>query len=250
MYNIYPTLLDKFSDYLNADKNWETYYGDSTKEDSPTIEEYEEKQRQSLIDSINRVPFESEAADKGTAFNMIVDSLINKDKPQFDVIKVWDESLKGKGSPTSLICCYKNHAFQFDMDRIKSFSNYFRGAISQLRVEAEIGTKFGRVLLYGYIDELLPDKVCDIKTTKSYKAFKFRDHNQHLVYPYCLIMSGNYIHTFEYNVTDFKDNYTEVYVFDEERDIPILRDRIERFIEFLEANRELITDTKIISNNE
>ena len=59
MYNIYPTLLDKFSDYLNADKNWETYYGDSTKEDSPTIEEYEEKQRQSLIDSINRVPFES-----------------------------------------------------------------------------------------------------------------------------------------------------------------------------------------------
>jgi hypothetical protein len=245
MYNIYPTLLDKFSDYLNADKNWETYYGDSTKEDSPTIEEYEEKQRQSLIDSINRVPFESEAADKGTAFNMIVDSLINKEKPSFDVIKVWDDSLKGKGSPTSLICCYKNHAFQFDMDRIKSFSNYFRGAISQLRVEAEIGTKFGRVLLYGYIDELLPDKVCDIKTTKSYKAFKFRDHNQHLVYPYCLITGGNYIHTFEYNVTDFKDNYTEVYVFDEKRDIPILRDRIERFIEFLENNREFITDKKI-----
>ena len=176
---------------------------------------------------------------------MIVDSLINKDKPQFDVIKVWDESLKGKGSPTSLICCYNNHAFQFDMDRIKSFSNYFRGAISQLRVEAEIGTKFGRVLLYGYIDELLPDKVCDIKTTKSYKAFKFREHNQHLVYPYCLIMSGNYIHTFEYNVTDFNDNYTEVYVFDEKRDIPILRDRIERFIEFLENNREFITDKKI-----
>ena len=43
-----------------------------------TEEEFEEIQRLSLIDTINRVPFDSEDADRGTAFNEIVDCFIDK----------------------------------------------------------------------------------------------------------------------------------------------------------------------------
>ena len=66
-----------------------------------------------------------------------------------------------------------------------------------------------------------------------------------MVYPYCLIKNGNEIRTFEYNITDFRNTYTETYVFDEKRDIPVLTSFVERFIEFLEVNRNLITDKKI-----
>ena len=38
---------------------------------------------------------------------------------------------------------------------------------------------------------------------------------------------------------------TETYVFNPERDIPILTNHCEEFIRFLEENRELITDKKI-----
>ena len=61
-YKFYPTLLDSFQNYLDSDKNWETFYGGSDKPDSPTIDEYNEKSFNELIDRINRVPFESEAA--------------------------------------------------------------------------------------------------------------------------------------------------------------------------------------------
>ena len=37
----------------------------------------------------------------------------------------------------------------------------------------------------------------------------------------------------------------ETYVFNPERDIPILTNHCEEFIRFLEENRELITDKKI-----
>ena len=97
----------------------------------------------------------------------------------------------------------------------------------------------------------MPTTVHDIKTTGSYSVGKFKTHFQHLVYPYALIQNGNDIRTFEYNILEFSkagypvDTYTETYVFVPERDIPILTNHCEEFIQFLEANRELITDTKI-----
>ena len=59
------------------------------------------------------------------------------------------------------------------------------------------------------------------------------------------------VRTFEYNIVEFNkggsvvDTYTETYVFNPERDIPILTSHCEEFIRFLEENRELITDKKI-----
>ena len=236
MYKIYPTLLDGYQDYLECEERWNQYFAE--KEESPTLPEYEELQKKALIDRINRVPFQSEAADKGTAFNEVVDCMIAMRKSDR-----MDISCSQDGKFFNAV--YNGNTFSYPIGICRDFAGGYKGAISQLKAEAEISTRYGNVLLYGYIDELMPDKVCDIKTTSHYKAFKFRNHNQHLVYPYCLLEMGNDIHTFEYNVTDFKAIYDEIYVFDEELHTPLLKNRLESFISFLEANRNLITDRKI-----
>ena len=236
-YKIYPSLLDAFQTFLDSEKNWETFYGSLDKDEWPSFDEYQEKCKLELIDKINRVPFESYAADKGTAFNEIVDCIIHHcTSDRMDIKSHTDGTISAD---------FNRYSFLFSTSLCKEFANYYKDAISQLLVEAVIDTEYGNVLLYGYIDELMPMSVHDIKTTSHYSAYKFRNHWQHYVYPYCLIQSGNDIHTFEYNITDFKNIYTEIYVFNEQRDIPLLREHIEKFIEFLEANRNLITDTKI-----
>ena len=69
-YKIYPSLLDKFDKYLRADEEVENFWNidNETGEYKRSPEEIEESLKQDLLDAINRVPFESEAADKGTAF--------------------------------------------------------------------------------------------------------------------------------------------------------------------------------------
>lgn len=236
-YKIYPSLLDAFQNYLDSEKNWEKFYGDS---DDPEVseDEYEWKAKAELIDHINRVPFESKAADKGTAFNEVVDSIIEKrGSDKMDIVSIEKDNI--------ITATYKGNRYAFPLSLCNEFADYYEGALTQKFVQAVLSTSYGNVLLYGYIYELMPLSVHDIKTTGNYVSRKFRSHWQHYVYPYCLLCSGNDIHLFEYNVTNFKDTYTETYVFKEERDIPILRNHTERFIEFLEANKSLITDKKV-----
>lgn len=236
-YMMYATVLDAFQNYLNSDTLWYQFYGSS---DNPkySIEEYETKSFKELIDRINRVQFESESADKGSAFNEVIDCLIEKRKS--DKMEIVSDKSQG-----IILATYKSRNFVFDLKLCLEFSEYFKGALTQQRTESIISTAYGDVLLYGYIDELMPLSVHDIKTTHQYKSFKFRDHYQHLVYPYCLIKNGNDIKLFEYNITDFKNTYTETYAFVYERDVPILTQHCEKLIEFLERNKELITDKKI-----
>lgn len=242
-YRLYATILDAFWNYLNSDIIYNRYWGFS--ENPPhTEQEFHELQFQELIDRINRKPFDSEAADKGTAFNELVDALIEKRKPN-------DMDIERNAENTCYTVIYKNRTFTFPISLCCEFADYFKGALTQQRVEAILPTTFGNVLVYGFIDELMPTTVHDIKTTGSYSVGKFKSHFQHLVYPYALIQNGNDIRTFEYNILEFSkagypvDTYTETYVFVPERDIPILTNHCEEFIRFLEENRELITDTKI-----
>lgn len=242
-YRFYATILDAFWGYLNSDVIWDKYWGWS--ENPPyTPEEFHEQQFQELIDRINRKPFDSEKADRGTCFNELVDALIENRKPK-DII------VERTANDLSYQATYNNRVFTFPISVCREFANYFKGALTQQRVEAILPTAFGNVLVYGNIDELMPTTVHDIKTTGSYSVGKFKTHFQHLVYPYALIQNGNDIRTFEYNILEFSkagypvDTYTETYVFVPERDIPILTNHCEEFIQFLEANRELITDTKI-----
>ena len=63
-YRIYPSLLDKFDKYLRADEEVENFWNidNETGEYKRSPEEIEESLKQDLLDAINRVPFESEAA--------------------------------------------------------------------------------------------------------------------------------------------------------------------------------------------
>lgn len=242
-YRFYATILDAFWDYLNSDVVWEKYWGWS--ENPPhTPEEFHELQLYELIDRINRKPFDSEKADRGTCFNELVDALIENRKPKDIVVERTADDL-------SYQAVYNNRVFTFPISICREFANYFKGALTQQRVEAILPTAFGNVLVYGLIDELMPTTVHDIKTTGSYTVGKFKDHHQHSVYPYALMQNGSDVRTFEYNIVEFNkggyvvDTYTETYVFNPERDIPILTNHCEEFIRFLEENRELITDKKI-----
>ena len=243
-YKFYATLLDAFQNYVDSDVVYDKYWGWS--ENPPhTPEEFHELQFQELINRINRVPFDSEAADKGTAFNEVVDCMIeNRNSDKVKIVKV-----ELNGIIIGINALYNNREFYFDINLLREFTDYYKGALTQQYVEAVIHTSKGNVLIYGYIDELMPTSVHDIKTTSQYYVGKFKNHSQHLVYPYCLIKSGNDIKTFEYNVATIGLNgyqtFTETYVFKPERDIPILTQRIEDLIQFVEDNRHLITDKKI-----
>lgn len=242
-YMFYASILDGYKNYLNSGLIWEKYWGWS--ENPPhTQEEFIKNQFDELINRINRVPFDSEKADRGTVFNELVDALIEQRKPR-------NMDVKRNEDNTCYMVVYNNRSFSFHISLCREFADYFKGALTQQRVEAILPTCFGDILLYGYIDELMPISVHDIKTTGSYNAFQFKDHFQHLVYLYCLNWDNINIETFEYNIVELnKDSkptgiFNEIYVFVPDRDIPILTNHCEQFILFLEENRELITDKKI-----
>lgn len=244
-YRLYATLIDSFMCYQDSDVIYDKYWGFS--ENPPhTPEEFHELQFQELINKINRVPYDSEAADKGTAFNEVVDCMIehrNSEKVKIERV-ILDDKVCGVNAT------YNNRTFYFDINLLKENAEYFKDAITQQYVEAILPTSLGNVLVYGFIDELMPTSVHDIKTTSRYYVGKFKHNSQHLVYPYCLIQSGNDVRTFEYNVSEMGkynySTYTETYVFDPERDIPILINRCEDLIRFVNDNKDLITDKKII----
>lgn len=239
-YKIYPSILDKFESYVNSSRVYNQYYGFS-EEPSVSDEEFEKKKFQELIDGINRVPTlweDSEKKDKGTAFNEVVDCLIeNRTSEKMNI-----KSIKELGI---IEANFNNRVFNFPFDICKEFAEYFKGALTQQYTESELQTKYGTVLLYGYIDELLPFKVADIKTTSKYNAYKYRNSLQRIVYPYCLNQNNIKVTDFEFAVTDFKNTWTELYQYNPDKDIPALVEHCEAFIELLEANKNLITDKKI-----
>ena len=267
-YLIYATLLDSYSDYLHGDEIYQEYWGFS--EDPPiTEDEFIEKKRQDLIDRINRVPFDSEAADKGTAFNEIVDYLITGKPSDIMLLeRIWanpetyfeeNEGDKcGGNGVIAMKAIYNNRVFTFPISICKEFADYYKYAAQQVYTEAILPTKYGDVQLYGYIDELMPLSVHDIKTTGKYSAGKFKNHWQSVVYPYCLNENGNQVYDFEYNVLlinsrasgDTYETFTEYYNYVPEVDIPRLTAHVESLIEFIEAHKDLISDKKIFNKHE
>ena len=203
-YKFYATLLDSFSWYLKSEK---------------------EESFREFIDKVNRVPFTSEAAERGTSFNRLVDEVVYNNYILSDDTTLFD-------------------GFDFPSDVVIEMAQEFHGAVSQVEVSGTVNTKYGAVLLYGYIDELKADKVYDIKTTKNYELGKYINNWQHKVYLYCLLGTG--INTFQYTVTDFEHIYKEEYVW---RGIYELDLRLicERLIEFLNDYRNMITDKKVFA---
>lgn len=244
-YLIYATLLDSLQSWLSSSEIYQEYWGYS-EDPQKTEDEFEKEQFQSVINRINRVPMlwdDSEAADRGTAFNEVIDCIIENRKSE----KMELKSSKETGLITAN---YNKRTFIFSIKLIQEFAEYFKGAITQVHTEAVLPTKYGDVLLCGYIDELMPLSIHDIKTTSKYKVGKYRNNWQHVVYPYCLNQNGNKINDFEYNVAVLvgaTSTFVEYYNYIPERDVPRLTLHVEKLIEFIELNKHLITDKKIFN---
>lgn len=230
-YKFYATLLDSYQWYLDC-------------EDDNSFQEF--------IDKINRVPFTSEAAEKGTNFNKLVDQIKNGELNVVNELGVslWYHTNGSKEIevPASNMIFFEGFLFSWPI--VLAFVKKFKNAIDQVFTEAILPTPKGNVLLYGYLDEVLPGgAMYDIKTTGQYTFPKFLGNYQHLVYPYCMNANGIEANQFIYEVTDFKNIYPEEYTFHHERDTARLKDICTRLIDFLESNRELITDLKVFAND-
>ena len=276
-----PSLIDAYQTFLDSEALYEKFFG-SSEEPSLTYQEYEQQKFQELIDKINRVPFESEAASRGSCLNEIVDCIIMKVKSTRDDITVktlssfeklcedgawdmvenkplayeqWFETIK---QPCIWV---KNGDFEFyfDIAFCKRLAEYFKDSLCQIYTEASIDTKYGKVLLYGYPDYVRGDMVYDLKTTNKYEFCKYSKYWQQHVYPYTLTESGKCkdIAAFEFTAFQMKggtarspliygDMYPEVYVYDHKRSTEALRGICERFHEFLVNNKALIRDEKIM----
>ena len=144
-----------------------------------------------------------------------------------------------------------------DIDRqlIDKLGEWYRGCPSQVYTAAPIETAYGRVLLYGYIDEIREGKVCDLKTTSRYSFGKYEHYWQRYLYPYCL-QRNNLMkpEAFVFDVIQWRElkgqpldgvRYQEEYTYLHEVAEEKLRGICERFAEFLELHRSEITDRKI-----
>ena len=185
-YNIYPSLLDAYQQYVDSDIIWEKYWGFC---DTPphTPEEFHDMQFQSVIDRINRVPYDNEAVAKGTAFNEVVDCMIEHRKSDnIEVEKIYDAEAKVIGLNAKI----GERVFYFPITLCKEFADYYQGAVTQKYVEGILSTCFGEVKLYGFIDELLPLSVHDIKTASQYSVGKYKRNNQHFGLPILFVADG------------------------------------------------------------
>lgn len=286
-YQIYPSLLDAYQEYLDTNPEtfffqdeqgaWHKNYNENTGEFHLSDEEVDTLARQRLLDCINRVGFTSEAADKGSCFNEILDCIITGVKSTRDDISIRTKDyivtqvadglvdpstgkvLGGDVRTNEKYCPHieaemDGFIFRYDIDFCKQAANYFKGSVCQMFTCAPIETGYGNVFLYGYVDYIRENKVYDAKTTKRYEFGQYKKKWQKTVYPYCLIKSGKVteIQDFEYTCFKWKsgeplraDMYTEVYTYDHKKSTESLRQMCERFIEFLIANKSAITDKKV-----
>lgn len=282
----FQTFLDTTAEdyfYQDEDGKWHKNYSEAEDAFHYSQEEVDALLKQELLDAINRVPHEpSEPASKGTALNEIVDCIIHNRKSDNKNILI--KSLKGidvkrefgctdeVGKPVyydywfehiKIPCIFAEidgFSFYFDKDFCKSIAEYFKGSLSQVFTSATIDTEFGEVELYGYIDELRENKVFDLKTTSRYEFGKYSKYWQRHIYPYTLIESGacTEINSFEFTAYVLKGGtsrtplitgvqYAEVYQYNHEQSKMLLKNICERFCQFLEDNRELITNKKIFN---
>lgn len=199
-YKFYPSLLDSYKWYQQSES---------------------EEAEQELIDKINRVPFKSEAADKGTWFNELIDvALKGYDKTPME------DMLTGPALDITM---------------------RLQGAAKQVYTSTIIEIDGKIVEVYGYMDYVKQDRVIDLKTTKSYELGKYKDSLQMHFYPVSLIDAGNEINVFEFLVTDFENVYSELYPVNYRTSRAIISNACRELIRFLEIKKDLITDKKIFN---
>lgn len=260
-YRISPSLLNSWTSLVNSDRDWESFYGDA---DEPSVspEDFYAKREKELLDSINRVPFTSEAASKGTALNELVDCIVDNRKPREDMIveRVYDPNAFDTYHQNLLVALRVEldlFCFFFDIDLVRKLADYFKGAICQYRCEAVMDTAFGPVILYGDADYIRQDIVYDLKSTSRYSAYgKYAEGWQKELYPWALTESGDVqgISGFEYTVVPLSGSNPikgeikkEYYPYDHKSATRDLRQVLEAFLPWVEEHRSLITYPRIFN---
>lgn len=261
-YRIYASVLNSFQRLLDSEIDAEDFSNvDSESGDyrrSP--DEIFAEREQDLLDLINRVPREPiEAADRGTAFNEIVDCIMLNVPSTRDDVKI---DLKAY-LPVNCISAKINiFDFRYQTDLCNNVAKDMAGSIPQYLCEGELSTRYGLVQLYGYADYIFQNKVVDLKTCGRYDFGKYQHNWQKELYPYCLVQSGDMqeCNMFEFYVVQMKNPtkaeplitgkiYREEYNYNHEEAKVRLRQITERFIDWLEAHRSLITNEKIFGGN-
>ena len=273
-YRIYPSILDKFQKFLDSDLVAEEFWNKKDDEYILSPEEMSKQLEQELIDSINRLPKEpSEAADKGTAFNEVIDCIIEHHPCKREDMEIrTDVQLEKadtcKQEPNSGEIQYNVTAypfigvkfngwdFHYQESLCREVAQYFKDCIPQHTCSAILPTIYGDVELYGHVDYINTNKIHDLKTTKNYTFGNYEKYWQRHLYPYCLIESGEMeeVTEFEFTVVKWRelknkpisgDIYKEVYTYSHEHSRKALTGICEAFIEWLNSNKALITDKKI-----
>lgn len=241
-YNIYPSLLDTFQGYLDSSEIYQQFWGFS---ENPTMteSEFEQKQFDDLINKINRVPFESEAANLGTAFNIACDYVVFGTYAD-DITDI----IEKEGIISFL---YKGQKYGFKIGLFDRLKKTYKYSAKQVYVEGNLSLPDCDVKLYGYADYATPWAWHDLKTTSKYKTGKYYKSWQRVVYPFCGLQMGFDMVDFQFDVIvwnkDDADFYGEFYRYVADIEVPRLIDICERFIDFLNTNRSLITDKKIFN---
>lgn len=180
----------------------------------PSVEKENE-----LIDKINKVKFElTNQAQLGISFEGLINSILN-----------------GAEFTTSF------DGFEFKESVIKEVLSHLHGFEIQKYVSREMNINGLNVKFYGFLDYLSTAKIIDLKTTSKYKLGKYKYYSQRHIYPMCL----DGITKFTFLVTDFEGVTTEPYFISKRESMSYLNESVPRFIEFIEANKSRITDTKI-----
>lgn len=254
-YRIYPSLLDKFQKFLDSDLVAEEFWNrDSEGKYKLTLEEISNQLEQELIDSINRVgKVPSEAADKGTAFNEVIDCLIESRKSEREDMTIC--SFRDDENPF-IEAVYNKFIFRYDWDLCRKVAAIFKGCVPQYSCLATLETRYGEVELYGYVDYIGMDRICDLKTTKNYTFGNYKHYWQRYVYPFCMVESGEMqeVSEFEFTIVEWKERkekpicgeiFKEVYTYSHEESKQKIKEICEHFIGWLESRRDRITDKKI-----
>lgn len=183
-YRISPSLMNAFSEWLNAEDTYAKFWGNS-KQPEMTCEEYVAKQLSELLSKINKEPQPlNEAADRGTCLNEIVDCLIGAEPNP----NVWWDKINGDYEAER-----NGFHFVFDGEMVDNLAITMRNGIPQFHLRnmyAPQGVDY-EVMLHGYADYIFPTYIFDLKTTGKYDGEKYIDNWQRLVYPVVAVDSGD-----------------------------------------------------------
>lgn len=177
--------------------------------------------KQQLLDKINRVPFpQTDPMKKGIAF---------------------EYCLQNEG-------VYSHLGFDFDKELVDSMRPFVEGGVWQQFVETDLEVDGHQVRLYGFVDVIRFNQTIDVKTGKQYHWPGYSGYFQQHVYLLGAEQAGCvYLQEHVYLITDFKEYYLESYDFNREVMINQLKVACRDLMSFVDNNRKVITDKKIVS---